>query len=57
MQSFAVKNEPTQILNKKLISSETLGSLINLSGRQRILSQRIVLNVILASQVLAPVQY
>jgi hypothetical protein len=34
----------------KAVSSETFSSLINLAGRQRMLSQRIILNAILATQ-------
>lgn len=34
----------------KAISAETFSSLINLAGRQRMLSQRVILNTLLASQ-------
>jgi hypothetical protein len=36
--------------SKRLISNEIISTLINLSGRQRMLSQRIVLNALLAAQ-------
>jgi hypothetical protein len=50
MQSTLTIKKPHITANKPLISNEIIGSLINLSGRQRMLSQRIVLNVLLASQ-------
>jgi hypothetical protein len=36
--------------SKRLISNEIISTLINLSGRQRMLSQRIVLNAVMAAQ-------
>lgn len=40
----------TQPTDNKQVSSETFSTLINLAGRQRMLSQRIILNAILAAQ-------
>jgi hypothetical protein len=50
MQTDITKNTHTAKTTKHLISNEVIGSLINLSGRQRMLSQRIILNTLLASQ-------
>lgn len=42
-------NAPSSTLLQVEVSAETIGMLINLSGRQRMLSQRIVLHLLLAS--------
>ncbi|RDK06659.1 type IV pili methyl-accepting chemotaxis transducer N-terminal domain-containing protein [Cupriavidus lacunae] len=43
-------NASTTPLSQADVSAETIGTLINLSGRQRMLSQRIVLHMLLASR-------
>jgi methyl-accepting chemotaxis protein len=43
-------NDGRRALEHAAVSAETIGELINLAGRQRMLSQRIVLHVLLAAQ-------
>jgi hypothetical protein len=43
-------NDTHRAPENKAVSGETIGELINLAGRQRMLSQRIVLHVLLAAQ-------
>jgi len=43
-------NDTGRAPEDKAVSGETIGELINLAGRQRMLSQRIVLHVLLATQ-------
>ncbi|PMS17072.1 chemotaxis protein [Trinickia dabaoshanensis] len=43
-------NDTHRAPEDKAVSGETIGELINLAGRQRMLSQRIVLHVLLAAQ-------
>ena len=43
-------NDARRAHEDKAVSGETIGELINLAGRQRMLSQRIVLHVLLATQ-------
>lgn len=48
-----IKPQPTDARRARedhAVSAETIGELINLAGRQRMLSQRIVLHVLLAAQ-------
>lgn len=49
MQQILTKKTAPTDASKRLISNEIISTLINLSGRQRMLSQRIVLNALLAS--------
>ncbi|HEX7684629.1 MAG TPA: type IV pili methyl-accepting chemotaxis transducer N-terminal domain-containing protein [Trinickia sp.] len=47
-------NDNRSELEPEPVSAETIGELINLAGRQRMLSQRLVLHVLLAAQGDAP---
>jgi hypothetical protein len=52
MYQTMLREEPakTTVDSNHMVSGEVFGALINLAGRQRMLSQRIVLNAVLASQ-------
>jgi hypothetical protein len=50
LQQEKIKTNNNAENHKRLISNEIISTLINLSGRQRMLSQRIVLNAVLSTQ-------